>query len=107
MARRSALACETNYFSRLFLQSAAAVPRLPFRILFPVGGDAVVGVYFRSPGRIGHIGPIVLIEARSVLQRLLIHIQDEALLVLVHLKRAPRHREQLAPDAENSAEGKH
>src|ERR1019366_8773377 len=37
----------------------------------------------------------------------LVHFQDEALLVLVHLERTPRHREQLVSHAQNSAEGQH
>src|ERR1019366_3138753 len=75
--------------------------------LFPIGSDAVVPGHFRSPGGIGHIGPTAFVKTRSVLQFCLVHVEDEALLVLVHLERTPRHREQLVSHAQNSAEGQH
>src|ERR1019366_2877306 len=75
--------------------------------LFPIGSDAVVPGHFRSPGGIGHIGPIAFVKTRSLLQFCLVHIEDEALLVLVHLERTPRHGEQLVSHAQNSAEGQH
>src|ERR1035438_6956711 len=49
--------------------------------VFPIGSDAVVPGHLRSPGGIGHIGPIVFVESRSVLQFCLVHVEDEALLV--------------------------
>src|ERR1019366_7991330 len=75
--------------------------------VFPIWSGAVVPEHLRSPGGIGHIGPIAFIKTRSLLQFCLVHVQDEELLVLVHPERTPRHREQLVSHAQNSAEGQH
>src|ERR1022692_4773786 len=75
--------------------------------VFPIWSGAVVPEHLRSPGGLGHIGPIAFVKTRSLLEFCLVHVQDEALLVLVHPEQAPRHREQLVSHAQNSAEGQH
>src|ERR1017187_3765772 len=75
--------------------------------VFPIWSGTIVPEHLRSPGGIGHIGPIAFIKTRSLLQFCLVHVQDEELLVLVHPDRTPRHREQLVSHAQNSAEGQH
>src|ERR1039457_4476656 len=57
-------ACRGAFFSG-WLKSTAAMQR-HFPVV-PIGSDAVVPGHLRSPGGIGHIGPIAFVKTRSLL----------------------------------------
>src|SRR5215831_11233253 len=66
--------------------------------------EAVVRVQLGAVGRILEVRPVILVESRRVLEALLVHVQDESLVLTRELHRLHRHCEQLVPHAEESAE---
>ena len=55
------------------------------------------------PAAVGKVGPVVLVEAGSVLQRFLGGVEHKALVLRVLAQGAQRHGEQLGADAEQAA----
>src|SRR6185437_6503199 len=70
-------------------------------------GRAIKAMHARRPGRIGHRGPVVLVEAGGVLQRLPVDIEHEAAIDGVELQRFPGHGEEFVAHAEKATEGEH
>ena len=60
------------------------------------GLDAVVAERLRREGWVGHIWPVVLIEAFGGFERFLRDVEEDLLVPLVHLERGPWDREQFA-----------
>jgi len=57
-----------------------------------------------APGGIGHVGPVVLVEPRRVLETVLRDVEHERVLVRIEAERIPRDREQLVAHSEEPAE---
>src|SRR5271154_5191889 len=73
----------------------------------PIWLAAIVRIYLSAPSRVGHVGPLVLVEAWSVLQRLFAHVKDQALAIFVYREHLPGNGEQLVTDAEEAAKRKY
>src|SRR6266540_3994994 len=73
-------------------------------VLLPVRRDVVERVDARPKFGARHVGPVVLVESRGGLQALLLHVQDEALVLRVECQRAPGNREELVAHAQEPAE---
>jgi hypothetical protein len=69
-----------------------------------LGAAAVISVDLVGPGRVGEIGPIVLVKARGIGQPILLDIDDGALIGRDVGDRFPRNSEMLVAQAENPAE---
>src|SRR4051794_503990 len=69
----------------------------------PVRFRTVVAVYLASPGRVGHVGPIIFVETRGPFQTALVDIQNKLFFVFVYSQSAPRDGKQLVAEAENAA----
>ena len=59
------------------------------------------------PSAIGHVGPVVAIESRGILQAFFVGIHNKALVFSVDLQGAPGNGKQLFAEAEEAAEGEH
>src|SRR5579883_2248149 len=59
-------------------------------------------VQLRHPGRIGHIGPVIGVDARRGLKQLAVNVQDKLAMVRVKAQPFPWHREQLTADTQNA-----
>src|SRR5450830_874835 len=57
------------------------------------------------PRRVRHIGPLVLVESRGVLEALLLHIQYETLVHRVKRQCSPGYREKFLAHTEETAKG--
>ena len=58
-----------------------------------------------SPGRIDHVRPVVLIEALSILQLLLVQVQDSVLLRKIEAERVPRNGKILVTHPKKASKG--
>src|SRR3954462_4074441 len=99
-------------------RSRSATPRLSYSrktrgftrrgiALRPVRGHAPLAVHPVRVVEVAQVGPVLLVEAGHLLELFLGHVDEEALLGLVDRDRRPRHREQLAAEAEDAAERQH
>src|ERR1035441_507378 len=73
-------------------------------LLVPIRLGAVIRVNFGTPGVVGHVGPVLLVETGSGLEQFLVDVQNEPMLNRVHRKRTPWNRKQLIAHTQETAE---
>lgn len=74
----------------------------------PVVRDIVVGIQIGHPLAAGHLGPVVVVKTRCVLEPFFVHAKHEEVLVRFGLgKGAPWHRKQLFSKAQETAKRDH
>src|SRR5450755_402221 len=73
----------------------------------PVRRHAPLAIHPVRVVEVAQIRPVSLVKAGHLLERILCHVREEALLAFVDRERRPRHREQLAAIAEDAAERQH
>src|SRR5215208_6659120 len=69
--------------------------------LLPIRARSIVVMDVICPPLVRHGGPMIFIEPGCVFQLILVHVENEAVVLRIELQRAPRHGEQLATHSKN------
>src|SRR5258708_5002230 len=92
---------------KLSVESYSVGKNIPGHTRRPVRTHAVILVHLRRPARVGHRGPMLVVEARRRIEPLALDVEHEALAIRIELQGAPGHRVEPLADPEHAAAPEH